>query len=114
MEQMLSTPKSDVWGFGVVLWEMYNPERKPYWNWDNQTVIVAVLEGKRMGQPDGCADEMYGLMMQCWRDDPAERPTFVEAIAALEAMDFGDIEESEESDDDGGAAAPPPAAGVYQ
>lgn len=73
--QKYSTP-TDVWSFGVVLYEMWTRAALPYSNWSNTQVWLKVLAGERLPQPDDCDDETYELMMMCWADDPTLRPSF--------------------------------------
>uniref|UniRef100_A0A1B6L0I5 non-specific protein-tyrosine kinase n=1 Tax=Graphocephala atropunctata TaxID=36148 RepID=A0A1B6L0I5_9HEMI len=68
---------SDVWMFGVTLWEMFTFGEEP-WLGLNGTQILRKIdrEGERLHQPEACPPEFYQLMMQCWSKVPSERPTF--------------------------------------
>jgi len=69
--------KSDVWSFGVVLWELVTRGQLPYPGMNNEAVVDAILNRKyRMPAPVGCPEKVHALMMQCWLDVPAERPNF--------------------------------------
>ena len=70
------TIKSDVWSFGVVLYEIITYGRSPYPGMTNVQVLEALQQGYRMLRPMGCPDKLYDLMLDCWREDPASRPTF--------------------------------------
>ena len=69
------TIKSDVWSFGVVLYEI-TYGRFPYHRMTNAQVLEALQQGYRMPHPVGCPDKLYDIMLDCWREEPANRPTF--------------------------------------
>ncbi|XP_013917237.1 PREDICTED: proto-oncogene tyrosine-protein kinase LCK-like [Thamnophis sirtalis] len=70
------TIKSDVWSFGILMTEIITYGRIPYPGMSNPEVIQNLERGYRMPQPDNCPEELYKLMLQCWRDNPEQRPTF--------------------------------------
>ena len=70
------TIKSDVWSFGILLYEILTYGRFPYPGMSNYEVLEKVPQGYRMPPPSGCPDSLYQIMMECWRDDPSMRPTF--------------------------------------
>ena len=70
------TIKSDVWSFGIVLYEIITYGRIPYTGMPQDQVIEKLQQGYRMSQPMGCPDKLYDIMLNCWRDEPANRPTF--------------------------------------
>ncbi|XP_070620999.1 tyrosine-protein kinase Lck [Erythrolamprus reginae] len=70
------TIKSDVWSFGILLTEIITYGRIPYPGMSNPEVIQNLERGYRMPRPDNCPEELYKLMLQCWRDNPEQRPTF--------------------------------------
>lgn len=74
---------SDVWSFGVLLWEIFTKGQLPYTGWDNVETMQKVLEGYRMPKPKDCPDEIYALMLKCWSEKPEQRPTFSQVQAAL-------------------------------
>ncbi len=67
---------TDVWSFGIVLYEMFTRGARPYGEWDNIRVQMEVVNGYRLEQPDSCPDAVFFLMMQCWEADPHNRPLF--------------------------------------
>ncbi|KAF5404030.1 Tyrosine-protein kinase [Paragonimus heterotremus] len=81
--------KSDVWAFGVLLWEIATYGKTPYPGIELQDVYVFLEKGKRMHQPEGCPEAIYKLMLQCWRWHPEQRPTFNVLRTQLEAMQTG-------------------------
>lgn len=70
------TSKSDVWAFGILLWEIVTLGSTPYPGLSAQEVIHAVRDGRVMVQPPHCRWELYRLMRACWHPDPQERPAF--------------------------------------
>ncbi|NXE04355.1 LCK kinase, partial [Lophotis ruficrista] len=78
------TIKSDVWSFGILLTEIVTYGRIPYPGMTNPEVIQNLERGYRMPQPDNCPQELYELMMQCWKESPEERPTFEYMKSVLE------------------------------
>ncbi|XP_077099436.1 tyrosine-protein kinase SYK [Siphateles boraxobius] len=68
--------KSDVWSFGVLMWEAYSYGQKPYKGMKGNEVIQMIESGQRMSAPLDCPDEMYNLMLKCWTYKSDERPGF--------------------------------------
>ncbi|NWV98019.1 ZAP70 kinase, partial [Machaerirhynchus nigripectus] len=69
--------KSDVWSYGVTMWEAFSYGQKPYKKMKGPEVISFIEQGKRMDCPQECPAEMYALMQQCWTYRWEERPGFV-------------------------------------
>ncbi|KAK0083927.1 hypothetical protein PV325_007928 [Microctonus aethiopoides] len=69
---------SDVWSFGVTLWEMFSYGEQPYGDRKGVDVIQMVEKGERLQKPDDCPDDVYSVMEKCWSYAPQERPTFRE------------------------------------
>ena len=70
------TIKSDVWSFGIVIYEVVTYGRFPYPGFTNAQVLEALQQGYRMPRPMGCPDKLYDIMLDCWREEPDYRPTF--------------------------------------
>ena len=72
------TTESDVWSFGILLWEIVTLGDIPYPDHPNTEKVLDSLEkGERLGKPIHCSDDLYGLMKECWNQTPADRPDFV-------------------------------------
>ncbi|MGH0190578.1 UNVERIFIED_CONTAM: hypothetical protein FKN15_048023 [Acipenser sinensis] len=69
--------KSDVWSFGVLMWEAFSLGQKPYRGMKGNEVMQMIERGDRMESPPDCPPEMYDLMKQCWTYKIEERPPFV-------------------------------------
>lgn len=80
------TSKSDVWSFGVLLWELATLGANPYPGVTPERLYRLLKTGYRMEKPDNCSEELYDLMMKCWREDPQERPQFAELVKTVEDM----------------------------
>ncbi|XP_034436324.1 tyrosine-protein kinase fynb isoform X3 [Hippoglossus hippoglossus] len=78
------TIKSDVWSFGILLTEQVTKGRVPYPGMNNREVLEQVERGYRMPCPQDCPISMHELMLQCWKKDAEERPTFEYLQAFLE------------------------------
>jgi serine/threonine protein kinase len=67
---------SDVWSFGILLWEMWSYGAMPYKGWTNDVVMSHVNKGYRLPTPAKCPEFIYGLMLEIWDEEPSERPAF--------------------------------------
>ncbi|XP_066251770.1 tyrosine-protein kinase transmembrane receptor Ror-like isoform X2 [Euwallacea similis] len=72
------TTESDVWSYGVVLWEIYSYGLQPYYGYNNQDVINMIRSRKLLPCPDACPSYCYALMVECWAEQANRRPTFKE------------------------------------
>jgi len=72
------TVKSDVWSFGVVLWEIFEFGKVPYGDMSNSETIKNLLAGYRLPIPENCPTPVPEIMMKCWNSEPTKRPSFKE------------------------------------
>ncbi|PIK59541.1 putative tyrosine-protein kinase [Apostichopus japonicus] len=77
------TSASDVWAFGVLLWELVTFGHTPYMDLDPFEMVNYLRSGYRMSQPHNCPDELFSLMACCWALMPQDRPKFSQLCAAL-------------------------------
>jgi serine/threonine protein kinase len=80
------TEKSDVFAFGVLLWELWSYAELPFSFFSDAQVGEKVTQGERLVQPKGCPQAAYDLMQRCWAELPASRPTFAELYDGLLAL----------------------------
>ncbi|XP_046578388.1 fibroblast growth factor receptor 3-like [Haliotis rubra] len=76
LRDSVHTSKSDVWSFGVLLWEIVTLGSSPYPGMSGQQVMTSVLEGKKLVCPPQCNKDLYAIMSRCWNDSDTSRPTF--------------------------------------
>lgn len=72
------TTESDVWSYGVVLWEIYSYGLQPYYGYSNQEVISMVRARQLLPCPEACPSAVYSLMVECWHEQAVRRPSFLE------------------------------------
>ena len=80
------TSASDVWSFGIVMWEVMSYGERPYWTWSNQDVIKAIEKGYRLPAPMDCPEAIHQLMLDCWQKERAHRPTFSSIVKTLDKL----------------------------
>eukprot|EP00050_Salpingoeca_kvevrii_P006923 m.292666 g.292666 ORF g.292666 m.292666 type:complete len:708 (+) comp12656_c0_seq1:283-2406(+) len=87
--------KSDVWSFGILLWEIWSIGQTPYPTLSNVEVVDQVVKGHRLSAPRACSHELHQLMLDSWHYDPEYRPTFVELRQRLDdnKADYADMED---------------------
>ncbi|KAJ8670052.1 hypothetical protein QAD02_001311, partial [Eretmocerus hayati] len=87
IESLLSktfSPASDVWSFGVLLWELTTLAQQPYAEVDPFEMASYLRDGYRLAQPVNCPDELFAIMAYCWAMSPSERPTFSQLVVCLQ------------------------------
>uniref|UniRef100_A0A673CD34 Inactive tyrosine-protein kinase 7 n=1 Tax=Sphaeramia orbicularis TaxID=375764 RepID=A0A673CD34_9TELE len=76
--------KSDVWAFGVLMWEVFSHGEMPYAKLSDDEVLEGLQNGKlKLPVPDGCPSKIYKLMVRCWAPSLKERPSFTDVVHAL-------------------------------
>ncbi|XP_031546280.1 focal adhesion kinase 1 isoform X7 [Vicugna pacos] len=80
------TSASDVWMFGVCMWEILMHGVKPFQGVKNNDVIGRIENGERLPMPPSCPPTLYSLMTKCWAYDPSRRPRFTELKAQLSTI----------------------------
>jgi serine/threonine protein kinase len=87
------TSKSDVWSFGVMLWEIMSYARAPFGAFKAIEIAAEVRGGKRLERSPDCPVDLFDCMSQCWLERPADRPTFAEIRGALNLLLLTDANE---------------------
>ncbi|XP_047106392.1 uncharacterized protein LOC124775607 [Schistocerca piceifrons] len=80
------TSKSDVWGFGVLLWELVTLGASPYPGVALHKLFSLLRAGYRMERPNSCSPALYKVMRRCWLEEPSDRPSFKELTYTFEKM----------------------------
>uniref|UniRef100_A0AAV2LTE0 Ephrin type-A receptor 6 n=1 Tax=Knipowitschia caucasica TaxID=637954 RepID=A0AAV2LTE0_KNICA len=77
---------SDVWSYGIVMWEVMSYGERPYWEMSNQDVILSIEEGYRLPAPMGCPVTLHQLMLHCWQKEAGQRPNFTDVLSFLDKL----------------------------
>ncbi|XP_029459804.1 fibroblast growth factor receptor 1 isoform X6 [Rhinatrema bivittatum] len=80
------THHSDVWSFGVLLWEIFTLGGSPYPGVPVEELFKLLKEGHRMDKPSNCTNELYMMMRDCWHAVPSQRPTFKHLVEDLDRI----------------------------
>uniref|UniRef100_A0A3B3CIF3 receptor protein-tyrosine kinase n=1 Tax=Oryzias melastigma TaxID=30732 RepID=A0A3B3CIF3_ORYME len=80
------TSASDVWSYGIVMWEVVSYGERPYWEMSNQDVIKAIDEGYRLPAPMDCPVVLHQLMLDCWEKSRSDRPKFGQIVTILDKL----------------------------
>ncbi|KAM3824146.1 ephrin type-A receptor 2 [Vipera latastei] len=80
------TSASDVWSYGIVMWEVMSYGDRPYWELSNHEVMKAINEGFRLPAPLECPSAIYQLMMRCWQQERSQRPKFTDIVSILDKL----------------------------
>ncbi|XP_068087429.1 tyrosine-protein kinase FRK [Hyperolius riggenbachi] len=86
------TVKSDVWSFGILLFEIVSYGKMPYQGWNGRQTLEKLEQGYRIPKPFNCPQDLYTIMLDCWNANPENRPTFETLQWRLE--DYFDTESS--------------------
>ncbi|EDO33735.1 predicted protein, partial [Nematostella vectensis] len=77
---------SDVWSYGILLWEIMSFGERPYWTWDNFQVMDRVEGGYRLPAPMKCPKVIHNLMLDCWDKEKTSRPKFADIVRRLDEV----------------------------
>uniref|UniRef100_A0A3Q3E2R7 Protein kinase domain-containing protein n=1 Tax=Hippocampus comes TaxID=109280 RepID=A0A3Q3E2R7_HIPCM len=81
------TYESDVWSYGILLWEIFSLGNSPYPGMQvGSTFYRLIQEGHRMSKPEFAPIEMYDMMLSCWNQDPLKRPSFRKLVERTELL----------------------------
>uniref|UniRef100_A0A3Q1H101 Tyrosine-protein kinase n=1 Tax=Anabas testudineus TaxID=64144 RepID=A0A3Q1H101_ANATE len=78
--------KSDIWAYGVLMWEVYTLGRLPYDRLNNTEIVEQVSRGMRLYRPQLANEKVYNIMMTCWHEKPDDRPTFQELALVVQDL----------------------------
>ncbi|CAK9304741.1 unnamed protein product [Gordionus sp. m RMFG-2023] len=80
LKTLVFTHKSDVWAYGVTIWEMFTYGKHPYENIKHKALCNLLQNGYRLPKPNIASARIYQIMLECWTNSPSLRPTFIELI----------------------------------
>ncbi|XP_026188440.1 ephrin type-A receptor 2 isoform X2 [Mastacembelus armatus] len=86
LSESVYTSKSDVWSFGVTMWEIVSRGRTPYPGVQNHELLDLLLSGHRLKAPEDCDQKLYEVMQSCWHEEPNRRPGFGELGETLKGL----------------------------
>ncbi|NXD97190.1 NTRK1 factor, partial [Chaetorhynchus papuensis] len=80
------TTESDIWSFGVVLWEIFTYGKQPWYQLSNTEAIECITQGRELERPRTCPSEVYAIMQSCWHREPQQRRPIKEIHSRLQAL----------------------------
>ncbi|KAM9424620.1 tyrosine-protein kinase Mer isoform 3-T3 [Pholidichthys leucotaenia] len=86
LSESIYTSKSDVWAFGVTMWEIVSWGRTPYPGVHNHELLDLLMSGHRLKPPQDCDQKLYEVMWSCWDKNPTQRPGFRDLVEALKGL----------------------------
>ncbi|KAJ6652406.1 hypothetical protein lerEdw1_011524 [Lerista edwardsae] len=80
------TTESDIWSFGVVLWEIFTYGKQPWYQLSNAEAIECITQGRELERPRTCPAEIYDVMQSCWQREPQQRQSMRDVHSRLQAL----------------------------
>ncbi|XP_070547509.1 tyrosine kinase receptor Cad96Ca-like [Ptychodera flava] len=86
IENCVYSSETDVWSYGVLLWEIFSFGVTPYRSMNITDVLSKLRAGHRLPIPERCSNDVYSIMEMCWQRDPSNRPTFDDMVQYFEML----------------------------
>ncbi len=86
IETRIFNTKTDVWSFGVLVWELFTRGSTPYPHVDNVYIVYHLKQGYRLTKPQYCREIIYAILVKCWSLNPKSRPTFAQLNEQLQQI----------------------------
>lgn len=77
---------SDVWSYGVLMWEMFHPSQLPYQECDDRVCVERIVQGYTLSTPEACPEKVAKIMKACWYQNPASRPSFLYVSSLVDSF----------------------------
>ena len=83
---------SDIWSFGITMWEIYTFGELPYFLFDNQDIRMQIVKGVTLDIPERCPISLHGIIKQCWKLNPEDRCSFQDIVSVLTEVHDSNID----------------------
>ena len=83
---------SDIWSFGITMWEIYTFGELPYFLFDNQDIRMQIVKGATLDIPERCPISLHGIIKQCWKLNPEDRCSFQDIVSVLTEVHDSNID----------------------
>ena len=84
----LNVGTSDIWSYGITVFEIFTKGDTPYKGQTNEAVIREIILGYRLWRPDSMSEDLYEYLLRCWVATPEKRPNFDETCSAMTIFEF--------------------------
>ena len=83
---------SDIWSFGITMWEIYTFGELPYFLFENKDIRMQILNGVTLDIPERCPISLHHIMKQCWKLNPEDRCSFQDIVSVLTEVHDSNID----------------------
>jgi proto-oncogene tyrosine-protein kinase Met len=86
IDKHIFNTKTDVWSYGVLVWELFTRGKAPYLHIKNDLIFDHLNEGNRLPKPKYCPKVIYLILLKCWSENPKSRPSFAALSERMERI----------------------------